>query len=87
MIPLLKHLADRFLHDELFIRRWSRAVLGALAGSGYAFADQLAELLGEPDSLKTIKVAAVVAGFLALAITAGEKNPKAEVAPVEEPKP
>lgn len=74
MIPLLKHLWDKLLHDELAVRRWGRAALMAVAGSGLAFGDQLAGLLGDSGLVQTIKIIAVVAGFLSVAITAGERN-------------
>lgn len=78
MIPLFKHLADQLLHDELAVRRWSRALLMAIAGGGIAFADQLAAVLEAPGAVKAIKLLAVLAGFCSLAITAGERNAKAD---------
>jgi hypothetical protein len=74
MIPLLKKLIDVFLNDEVKVRRWLRACLMAFAGSGLAFADQMAGLLGNAGLTNKIKVAAVVAGFISVAINLGEKN-------------
>ena len=78
MIPLFRSLADKLLHDELAVRRWGRALLMAIAGGGIAFGDQIAGLLGDSSLVKVIKVAAVVAGFLSLSITAGERNQEPE---------
>ena len=80
MIPLVRHLVDQILHDELAVRRWGRTVLMTIGGSGIAFADQLAAVLGDgsPGTIKAIKVIAVVSAGLALMVTAGEKNPRPE---------
>jgi len=77
MIPFFRHLIDKFLHDELAVRRWGRAVLMALSVGGLAFADQLADVMGyagDDGLVRAVKIAAVVAGFLSLAVTAGERN-------------
>jgi hypothetical protein len=78
VIPLVRRLADKILHDELAVRRWGRALLMAVAGGGIAFGSQLADALGDSGLTQAIKVVAIVAGFLSLAITAGEKNAKPE---------
>lgn len=83
MIPLFKHLLDKLLHDELAVRRWGRALLMAVATGGLAFADQLAQILGS--EVKAVKIAAVVAGFLSLAVTAGERNAKPDNPPAPQP--
>lgn len=70
----VRKLLQKALDDELAAKRWSRGLLLALSGSGLAFADQLADIIEAPGIIKAVKVAAVVAGFLAGAITAGEKN-------------
>ena len=80
MIPLFRHLIDKVLHDEAAVRRWGRAALMGIAGGGIAFADQLAAALDMPDYIKAIKACAVVAGFLSLMISIGEKNAKDEPA-------
>jgi hypothetical protein len=78
MIPLLKDLWYRFRYDPLFVRRWGRAALMAVAGSGLAFGDQLAAVLDAPGAVKAVKIVAIVAGLLSVAITAGERNRPAE---------
>jgi hypothetical protein len=84
MIPMLKNLWSRLLHDESAFRRWTRAALMGIAAGGIAFADQLDALLdGSGGLIKTIKVASVVAGFVSLMISVGEKN--AQVSPAPEP--
>jgi hypothetical protein len=75
MIPLLKRLWYAVRYDELAVRRWGRALLMGLAGGGIAFADQLAAVLEAPGAVKAIKAAAVGAGFVALMINAGDRNP------------
>lgn len=77
MIPLIKRLINSLLFDELAAIRWIRGFLLALAGSGAAFGDQLADVLGVPEIGSWIKGASIVAGFIGGAITAGERNPKA----------
>jgi len=79
MIPIIKKFFHDLLFDELAVRRWFRAAIMALAGSGMAWGDQLAAILGTP--VKSVKIAAVVAMALALTITAGEKNKEASNAP------
>ena len=76
-MPLLRKVFDKFLNDEMAVRRWGRAALGAFATGGLAFGEQLAQLVEAPGAVKLIKLAAVVAGFLALAVNLGEPNPKA----------
>jgi hypothetical protein len=77
MIPLLKKLVYSLLWDELAAIRWLRGTLMTFAAGGIAFADQLADVLGMPTAVKVVKVTAIVCGFLAGAITAGQKNPVA----------
>lgn len=72
MIPLLKKLWESFLYDDMKVRRWLRAALMAMAGSGMAWGDQLSQILGTPQ--KTIKVATVACMAVAVAINLGEKN-------------
>ncbi len=75
MIPLIKELWNALLHDELKVRRWLRSLLMAFAGSGLAFADQMASAIGAPGAVKTIKIIAVICGFISVAINLGDKNP------------
>jgi hypothetical protein len=74
MIPLLKRFVHGLLYDDLAFRRWVRASLMLVAGSGAAFANDLATVLGDSGMVGAIKTAAVVAGALSVAITAGERN-------------
>ena len=76
MKPLIKKLWNTLLNDEVMVRRWGRALLMALATGGMGFADQLAAVLGAP--VRWIKIAAVIAGFIAVAINLGDKNPPKE---------
>ena len=76
MIRLIKKLWNALLYDEVMVRRWGRALLMALATGGMGFSDQLAAVLGAP--VRWIKIAAVIAGFIAVAINLGEKNPPKE---------
>lgn len=64
-----------FLFDPLAFVRWMRGLMLAVAAGGVAFADQLAALVGAPGWVKAIKIAAIVCGFIAGSITAGERNP------------
>lgn len=77
MIPLIKSIAHAFLWDELAFTRWARGTMLGVSACGVAFADSLAAIVGDgsPGLIKTIKVASVVCGFLAGAITAGQRNP------------
>ena len=74
MIPFFKKFFDALMNDELAFRRWMRALLMAVAGSGMMWADQLAEIIAAP--VKWLKVTAVICGAIAVAINLGEKNPK-----------
>jgi hypothetical protein len=74
MKPLLTHLLDKLLNDEMFVRRWLRAGLFTVAGTGFAFADQIGALVAEPALVKWLKIAAVLSGGVAAAINLGEKN-------------
>lgn len=78
MITFLRRIFVAFLWDELAFTRWARGLMLMLAAGGMGFADQLAALIGAPGAVKTIKVAAVICGFLGGAITAGERNPREE---------
>jgi hypothetical protein len=71
----LKNLWTRIKNDELKVARWTRAIFITFSTSGLAFADQLAAMLGNAAWVTYVRVAAVVAGFISLAITAGQKNP------------
>lgn len=77
MIPLIKRLINSLLFDELAVTRWLRGLCLALAAGGVALGDQLADLIGAPEVGTWIKGAAIVAGFVGGAITAGERNPPA----------
>lgn len=86
MIPLFKKLLNSLLYDDLAVRRWLRAGIMTLAASGMAWGDQLSEILGAP--VRWIKIAAVIAMAISLAITAGEKNKEvADVGETEKPTP
>jgi len=81
VIPLIKRVFRAFLFDELAAVRWLRGATLAFAAGGLAFADQLASVIApdgapEPGVVRAIKIAAVICGFLAGAITAGERNAK-----------
>ena len=80
MIPLIKRLVRSFLFDEGAVTGWIRGAMLMFAASGIAFADQIAEVMDMPGAVKTIKLTAVICGFFAGAIRAGEKN-----APAQEP--
>lgn len=73
MLTWFARFKEMFLHDEVAFRRWTRALIMGLAGSGMTFSDQLAEILGAP--VKSIKVAAVVCMFISVMINLGDKNP------------
>lgn len=79
MIPMFRKLWFKIRYDEVAVRRWGRALLMAFAGGGIAFADQLAAITGSDG--KWIRIAAVVAGFVSVAINLGEKNEKPPEAP------
>lgn len=81
MIPLFRKLWDALLNDEMAVRRWLRAGLMAMAGSGLAFADQIAQTVGSPGAVKTVKITAVVCGFISVMINLGEKNEKGNANP------
>ena len=83
MWPMLKRVANAMLFDELAVRRWARGALLTFAAGGVAFADQLADLVHAPGAVKTIKVIAVICGFIGGAISHGEPNASV----VEVPKP
>lgn len=76
MIPLLRSVIHALLWDAMAARRWLRGAMLAFSGGGLAFADNLAGIVGAPGAVKAIKVAAVVCGFVAGAISVGEPNPK-----------
>jgi hypothetical protein len=81
MIPLLKGILHALLWDELAAVRWLRGALLMFAAGGVAFADQLAAVLGEAGSagtIRAIKIAALIAGFVGGAVTAGQRNPPIE---------
>ena len=82
MIRLIKKLWNALLYDEVMVRRWGRALLMALATGGMGFSDQLAAVLGAP--IRWIKIAAVIAGFIAVAINLGDKNPPKDLNPPKE---
>ena len=74
MIPLFKKLIAALLYDDLAVRRWLRAAVMAMAGSGMMWGDQIAANLGTP--AKWVKVCAVGCMIIAGIINLGEKNPK-----------
>lgn len=76
MLTLLKRLWRKLLYDEMAVRRWGRAGLMAVAGSGLAFADGIAGVLEAPGAVRAIKLTAVIAGFLSVAINLGDRNPR-----------
>jgi hypothetical protein len=80
MITFLRRFVVAFLWDELAFVRWARGLMLMLAAGGVGFADALAEALGSPapGTVRAIKLASLVCGFLGGAITAGQRNPKAE---------
>jgi hypothetical protein len=77
MIPTLRKFWHDFLYSPERFTLWSRSALMALAGSGLAFASDLAGLGASPTVVQRVKVASVVAAFLASALKAGDKNPPA----------
>jgi len=85
MIPFLKHLLQAIFTDELAFRRYGRSALMTLGASGMVFADQIDGILeGHGGLVQGIKIAAVVCAALSLAITAGEKNVKPNLATADE---
>lgn len=77
MLTLIRKLFDKILFDDKAVARWLRGTLLGFAGTGLAFSEQLAAVLPGSVAAEKIKVAAVVAGFVAGMVTAGDKNPKA----------
>ncbi len=75
MIPLIKKLVHAFLFDEGAVTGWIRGFFLTAAAGGVAFADQVAEALGDPGAAKIVKITAIVCGFIGGTIRAGEKNP------------
>lgn len=78
MLPFLKNITHALLFDELAFRRWCRGITLAFAGTGFAFADQLAALINAPMAVTVIKVASVVCAFLGGTISIGQKNKPVE---------
>lgn len=78
MWPALKTFVNELLFDEQAARRKMRAALQTVAISGVGFANDLGDLIHRPDLIAHIKIAAVIAGFLAGGISVGEKNPPKE---------
>jgi len=79
MIPLIKRLVMAFLFDEGAVTGWIRGAILMFSATGIAFADQIASDIEMPGAAKTIKLVAVICGFFAGAIRAGEKNQPKEV--------
>lgn len=75
MFTYVRNLWFKFINDELFFRRWGRALIMTLAVSGGFYADQIAALFSAPHLVTALKAAAVACAFASAAITAGEKNP------------
>ena len=76
MLPFFKKFFYSLINDEMKFRRWMRSLLMALATGGMGFADQLAAVVSAP--VKWVKVVAVIAGFISVAINLGEKNRNAD---------
>lgn len=74
MWTLLKNLGRKLIYDELAVRRWIRAGMLFVGTSGVAFADQVAQLIESPESVRKIKIIGVVCAAIGGAITAGERN-------------
>ena len=81
MIPLLKQFWHDLAYSPEKATLWARSLLMALAGGGLAFAGDLAQLGFSPPAVQRVKVASVVAAFLASAMKAGDKNPSAPSSP------
>jgi hypothetical protein len=81
MIPFFRKFFRALFFDELSFVRWARGSMILFAAGGVGFADSIAVLVGAPGAVKTIKIFALVCGFLGGAITAGERNPKDEAEP------
>lgn len=76
MWPALRNGVLKILFDETAFLRWSRSAIMAAAFGGMSFADQVAEALGAPGAVKTIKVVSVACAGLALLFGAGDKTPQ-----------
>lgn len=74
MLPLLRSILHAFFQDELAFRRWARGLMLAFAGGGLAFAEQIASVIEAPGAVKKIKVASIVAGFIAGAMQSSAKK-------------
>ncbi len=74
MIPFFRRFLVAFFMDPLAFRRWMRGGMMAFAGSGYAFAEQIAKELAVPAAVTKIKVAAIVCGFIAGSIQSSAKK-------------
>jgi len=76
VIPIIKQFWHDFFYNGTFFVRTVRASLGAFALGGMGFADDLARELGDgsPGLIKAIRVSAVVSGFLAFMLGAGDKT-------------
>lgn len=74
MIPLAKRIVRALLWDELSAIRWIRGGLVAISVGGATFASELAEIVDAPGIVRAIKIAALVCGFAAGSVTAGERN-------------
>ncbi len=81
MKPLIEKLLYALLNDEVAVRRWLRAGLMAVAGSGFGFANEIATVINAPEMVQKIKMAAIFCGFISVAINLGDKNPPAEDKP------
>lgn len=81
MLPLICKLLHAFFFDEKAARRWLRGGLMAFAAGGLAFADQLGSALGSPGIAKWLRVAAILAGFVAGAIQSSAAKPRLKAVP------
>jgi len=88
MIPLLRKFWRRFWRDELFIRRWGRAVLAVLGGGAIQVGSvgwEIASQWSWREWVGRLALASLLG--VALAITAGERNARPAPAPAPAPEP
>lgn len=72
MIPLLRRLVHDFLFDADRAVLWLRGAIGMVAVGGVGFARELADALGT--DARWPRIAAAVAGFIALGIGKGDRT-------------
>jgi hypothetical protein len=71
----LKTNITAFLYDPAVFKLVTRAVLGAVAVGGVAFAQDLSIFFNAPWISAVAKGLSIISGFIALAIKMGDKNP------------